>query len=154
MTEKVDIVIGCDEAAVAMKDALKAHLRSLGHNVVDLGIDEGESCLYPDIAHALAMSIKEGNQKLGVLCCGTGIGMAITANKVKGIRAAQAHDTYSAKKARMSNNAQIVSIGARVVGLELAKTVVDAFIQADFSGGSSSEKVNRIHHYENLNSGQ
>ncbi|MEO6927702.1 MAG: RpiB/LacA/LacB family sugar-phosphate isomerase, partial [Casimicrobiaceae bacterium] len=104
--------------------------------------------LYPDVAFAVAEAIAAGRHERGVLLCGTGIGMAISANKVRGIRAAQAHDTYSAARARMSNDAQVVTLGARVVGPELAKAVVDTFLASDYQGGRSADKVARIIGYE------
>lgn len=150
MSTKPTIAIGCDDAAVKMKDQLKSHMESQGFEVVDFGIQEGESALYPDVAYALATSIKEEKQQLGILCCGTGIGMAITANKVPGIRAAQAHDTYSAERARKSNDAQILTLGGRVIGIELAKNIVDSFLGSDFDSQRSGDKVERIRHYESL----
>ncbi|ATG73817.1 ribose 5-phosphate isomerase B [Zobellella denitrificans] len=144
------IAIGCDDAAVEMKNTLKQYLTELGFEVSDFGVEAGVSVHYPDIAYQLATSVRDGAQELGILCCGTGIGMAITANKVNGIRAAQAHDTYSAQRARKSNDAQIITLGARVVGIELAKEIVHAFVTSDFEAGRSGPKVERIRYYENL----
>lgn len=148
--EQKTIAIGCDDAAIEMKEALLAYVKDLGFTVEDYGITAGMSTYYPDIAYQLAKAVKEGKQDLGILCCGTGIGMAITANKVSGIRAAQAHDTYSAQRARKSNDAQIVTLGARVIGIELAKEIVNAFINSDFEPERSGPKVERIHYFENL----
>lgn len=142
------VAIGCDDAAVELKNTLKAHVEALGYAVEDMGIEAGESVLYPDIAFAVADAVREGRADRGVLICGTGIGVAIAANKVPGIRAAQAHDTYSAERARKSNDAQIVTLGARVVGPELAKAVVASFLGSEFAGGGSAEKVDRIKAYE------
>lgn len=144
------IAIGCDSAAVEMKTSLKEHLEGQGMTVTDFGVVTGDESPYADIAHSLASSIRDQKEDLGVLCCGTGIGMAITANKVPGVRAAQAHDTYSAERARKSNNAHIVTIGARVVGSELAKSIVDAFVASEFDSERSGDKVDRISHYEQL----
>jgi len=144
----MNIAIGCDEAACELKEIIKNHLLSNGHDVVDFGTHNSQPVLYPDIGIALAEAIAAGQHKRGILLCGTGIGMAISANKVVGIRAAQAHDTYSAERAVKSNNAQIVALGARVIGPELAKTIVDHFLAADFSGGNSSKKVDAITEYE------
>lgn len=143
------IAIGCDEAAYEMKEALKAFIASEGHSVEDFGTFGAKPVLYPDIAHALATAVAAGKFERGVLICGTGIGMAISANKVKGIRAAQAHDTYSAERARKSNDAQIVTLGARVIGIELAKVIVHTFLTSEYSGGRSAPKVQRIIDYEN-----
>lgn len=149
MAEKLSVAIGCDDAALELKNTLRDHIAGLGYEVEDLGIHSGEeSVLYPDIAFAVANAIVDGRHQRGVLICGTGIGVAISANKVPGIRAAQAHDTYSAERARKSNDAQIVTLGARVVGPELAKTIVSTFLASDFQGGGSTAKVERIKAYE------
>jgi ribose 5-phosphate isomerase B len=143
------IAIGCDEAGYALKELLKPFIAAQGHEVADFGTFDGKPVLYPDIGHAVAAAVAAGQYDSAVLICGTGIGMAITANKVKGIRAAQCHDTYSAERARKSNDAQIVTLGARVIGSELAKSVVTSFLAARFSGGPSAAKVERILAYEN-----
>ncbi|MBB3231242.1 RpiB/LacA/LacB family sugar-phosphate isomerase [Halomonas stenophila] len=142
------IAIGGDEAAFQLKEVLIEHLGSLEYVVEDFGTYNAEPILYPDVAVAVAQAIGEGRFDRGILVCGTGIGVAIAANKVPGIRAAQAHDTYSAAKARTSNDAQIVTLGARVVGPELAKSIVEAFLASDFPGGPSAAKLARIRDYE------
>ena len=142
------IAIGCDEAAFELKETLAALVREAGHEVDDFGTFEAKPVLYPDIAFAVGDSIVAGRNERGVLLCGTGIGMAISANKVPGIRAAQAHDVYSAERARKSNDAQIVTIGARVVGPELAKSIIRAWLASDFEGGRSNAKVDAIKAYE------
>ncbi len=126
------IAIGCDEAAYEMKEAIKAQLAQQGHELVDFGTHNGQPVLYPDVGVALAEGVARGEAERGLLFCGTGIGMAISANKVPGIRAAQAHDTYSAERASKSNDAQIITIGARVVGIELAKSIVQSFLSSAF----------------------
>ncbi len=142
------IAIGCDEAAFDLKEQIGALLRTEGHTVEDFGTFEAKPVLYPNIAFAVADSIAAGRNQRGVLLCGTGIGMAISANKVPGIRAAQAHDPYSAERARKSNDAQIITLGARVVGPELAKSIIRSWLAADFEGGGSSAKVEAIKAYE------
>ena len=139
------ILIGSDEAGFALKEVIKDHLR-LAHDarVVDLGCDDGQSVDYPDVAEALAERVSRGVETRGVLICGTGIGMAIAANKVPGVRAALCHDTYSAERARKSNNAQVLTMGARVIGPELAKHIVDAWMRSEFAGGASARKVAKI----------
>ena len=107
-----------------------------------------ETVLYPDIAVKVARSIADGKEERGILLCGTGLGMAIAANKVPGIRACTCHDSYSAERSRKSNNAQIITMGARVIGPELAKNLIDIWLQCEFSGGGSAEKVERIQWYE------
>ena len=133
------IAIGCDEAACDMKDTMAQTLAAQGHEIVDFGTHANQPVMYPDIAVALAESIVRGEAERGLLFCGTGIGMAISANKVPGIRAAQAHDTYSAERAALSNNAQIISIGARVVGTELAKAIVASFLAAHYESSARSQ---------------
>jgi len=147
------IAIGCDEAGCALKDVLKAFLVENGQEVDDFGTFDNRPVLYPDIAHDLAKSVQEGKNGRGILICGTGIGMAISANKVPGIRAALCHDTYSAERARKSNNAQIITLGARVIGPELAKTIIRTWLDAEFEDGRSTPKVNRINELEKLEMG-
>jgi len=142
------LAIGCDEAACELKEVLKKHLLEQGHDVTDFGTHDAKPVLYPDVAFAVAERVAKGEYPRAVLLCGTGIGMAISANKVTGIRAAQCHDTYSAERAARSNDAQIVTIGARVVGPELAKAIVDAWLRSTFDGGRSAPKVQRITDYE------
>tara|TARA_B100000678_G_scaffold184398_1_gene154133 strand:+ start:376 stop:837 length:462 start_codon:yes stop_codon:yes gene_type:complete len=149
MAQKWRVALGCDEAAYEMKQAMIEHVRSLGHEVEDFGTHDAQPVLYPDIAFEVAQAIADGRFDRGILMCGTGIGVAISANKVSGIRAAQAHDTYSAERARKSNDAQIVTMGARVIGIELAKTIAEAFLSSEFDpGGRSQPKVDRIEAYE------
>lgn len=148
MTASKTVAIGCDEAAVELKETISDYVCQLGHTVEDLGVHRGETILYPDIAFAVANAVRAGRAERGILMCGTGIGVAMSANKVPGIRAAQAHDTYSAERARKSNDAHIVTLGGRVVGSELAKAIVIAFLSSEFAGGGSAEKVDRIKAYE------
>lgn len=145
------VALGCDEAGYALKEVLKPYIEALGYGVQDFGCYSSSPVLYPDIAVAVATAVAAGEQRLGVLICGTGIGMAISANKIKGVRAAQAHDAYSAERARKSNDAQIVSIGARVIGAELAKSIVKIFLESEFEAERSGPKVERITAIENAN---
>ena len=143
------IAIGADDAATELKNLVKSHLQSKGIEVVDFSHDVGDnSLIYPDIAFNLASAVSDGTYLRGILLCGTGIGMAIVANKVPGIRAAQCHDTYSAERARKSNDAQIMTMGARVIGPELAKNIVDVWLASEFEGGRSAPKVDKISYYE------
>jgi len=142
------LAIGADDAAFDLKEILKAFLMGKGVDVVDYGAFDTSPSLYPDIAVKVAEAVAEGKHDRGILMCGTGIGMAIAANKVFGIRAATCHDTYSAERARKSNDAQILTMGARVIGAELAKTIVDAWLKSEFEGGASTKKVERIAEYE------
>jgi ribose 5-phosphate isomerase B len=145
------VAIGADNAATGLKNQVKEHLQHKGIEVVDFSHDvAGNEQIYPDVAFNLAAAIREGTFERGLLFCGTGIGMAIVANKVPGVRAAQCHDVYSAERARKSNNAQIMTLGARVVGSELALMLVDTWLNAEFEAGRSEPKVKRIEYYENL----
>jgi len=145
----VRLAIGADDAGLELKGALLAHVRSMGMDIEDVGVTSADAAAatgtdYPDVAVTLARGIAAGRWTQGILVCGTGIGMAIAANKVPGVRAAQAHDVYSAERARKSNDAQVVTLGARVIGVELAKSVVTAFLTSDFAGGASSRKVDKL----------
>jgi len=142
------IALGADDAAYELKETIKKYLEERGIEVTDYGVYDTQPSLYPDIAVKVAEAIAGGKHERGILMCGTGLGMAITANKVPGIRAATCHDTYSAERARKSNDAQILTMGARVIGPELAKTVVDAWLKSEFQGGGSTQKVARITEYE------
>lgn len=138
------IALGNDEAAVGLRETITAHLKSLGYAVDVFGPSSvQESVDYPDIAVEVAQRIANGDYERGILICGTGIGMAIAANKVPGIRAAQAADNYSAERARKSNNAQILALGARTLGPELAKSIVDSWLTSEYEGKSDS-KVNKL----------
>jgi len=144
---RMRVAIGNDEAGFGLKAIIVEHLHGRGIEVEDFGIASAEAVPgvdYPDVAHEVAGAIAQGREERAILICGTGIGMAITANKVPGVRAAQAHDVYSAERARKSNDAQILTLGARVIGPELAKSVVDAFLASDFSGGGSTRKVEKM----------
>jgi len=145
------IAIGCDEAAYGLKVAIADHLKKKeGIEFKDFGANAGETILYPDVAKAVAEAVAAGGYDRGMLFCGTGIGMAITANKVKGIRAAVCHDPFSTERARKSNDAQILCMGERVIGVELAKYLVDIWLGCEFSGGGSAPKVRRIDEIESL----
>lgn len=139
------IAIGCDEAAYSLKVEIMKHLGNKKDvEVVDFGAEAGEVILYPDVAQKVAEAVAEGDFERGILVCGTGIGMAMTANKVPGIRAAVCHDPFSTERSRKSNNAQIMCMGERVIGVELAKYLVDIWLTCDFAGGGSTAKVERI----------
>lgn len=142
------IAIGCDEAAYNLKVELIKYLKSKKIEVEDYGANSGEVVLYPDVAVAVAKAVAEGEFERAILVCGTGIGMAITANKVPGVRAAVCHDSFSAQRARKSNDAQIICFGERIIGVELAKNLLDIWLDSEFSGGGSTPKVERINQYE------
>ena len=138
------IVIANDHAAVDMKFEIKKYIEEMGFEVIDVGIDKVERCDYPDFAYAACKKIIDGDATLGVLICGTGIGMSISANKVKGIRACACSESYSARLSREHNNANVVCFGARVVGIETAKEIVKAFLNAEFQGLHHIARVDKI----------
>lgn len=138
------IAIGNDHAAVEMKKEIMAYLTEKGYEVQNFGTDTNESCDYPDIAAAVAEAVTGGQADQGVLICGTGIGMSIAANKVRGIRCAAVSEPVSARLAKEHNNANIIAFGARIVGLEEAKAIVDAFFSASFLGGRHEKRVAKI----------
>ena len=144
------LAIGCDEAAYDLKLVIMEHLKQ-NHphiHVTDFGAEAGETVLYPDVGYAVADAIAKGNYARGILFCGTGIGMAICANKVAGVRAAVCHDPFSTERSRKSNDAQVMCLGERVIGAELAKYLVDIWLKCDFEGGGSAPKVVRINELE------
>jgi len=144
MSANSAIAIGCDEAGFALKQIIIEHLESQGLTVSDYGCHSTDPVDYPDVAERLARDIAAHKSDRGILICGTGIGMAIAANKVPGVYAAQAHDTFSAVRARKSNNAQVITLGARVIGPELAKQIITHWMQSEFAGGNSARKVDKI----------
>ena len=138
------IGIGNDHTAVELKDIVKEHLQASGFEVVDFGVGSGEKCDYPIPGRDVAEAIVEGKIDKGVLICGTGIGISLAANKVPGIRAAVCSEPYSAKMAALHNNAQIIAFGARVVGSEMAKMIVDTFFGTEFEGGRHQNRLDII----------
>jgi len=147
--ERMRIAIGCDEAAYSLKVEIMKHLENREDiEVVDFGAAAGDIVLYPDVAYQVADAVATEEFERGILVCGTGIGMAICANKVPGIRAAVCHDPFSTERSRKSNNAQIMCMGERVIGVELAKYLVDIWLNCDFAGGGSTSKVDRINELE------
>lgn len=145
------IYIGCDHAALEMKAALIEYIKTLGFEPVDEGTYTPDSVNYPEYAKKVALAVKDDKDSLGVLICGTGIGMSLAANKVKGIRAAAVSEVYSAKLTRQHNNSNIVCIGARVIGIETAKMIVEAFLTTEFEGGRHQTRVDMITAIENEN---
>lgn len=137
------LALGSDHNAFTLKEEVKKYIQELGHEVKDFGCHSCEETDYPDIAFEVAESIKDEQVERGILICGTGIGVAISANKVPGIRAAQCHDTYSAERAQLSNNAQIITMGSQVIGVEAAKKIVESYLNVSWEGGSA-RKVQKI----------
>ena len=138
------ITIGSDHAGYELKLKVIAHLQERGIEAIDVGTYSTDSCDYPDFAHAVCKNVQDGITELGILVCGTGIGMSMAANKHKGIRAAACSDTFSARLTRMHNDANVLCFGERVVGMGLACDLVDAFIDAEFEGGKHARRVDMI----------
>lgn len=135
------ITIGSDHAGYALKIKIIAHLKELGWDVIDVGTDSEASCDYPVFADAVCKNVQNGTTKLGILICGTGIGMSMAANKHRGIRAAACSDVFSARLTRAHNDANILCFGERVVGYGVACDLVDAFLSTEFEGGKHQRRV-------------
>ena len=135
------IALGSDHAGLELKKEIAAHLVENGYEVKDYGTYTADSCDYPVYGEAVGRAVASGECELGVLVCGTGIGISMAANKVKGVRAAVCSDTFSAEMTRRHNDANIIAMGARVVGSGLALAIVDAFMNAEFEGGRHARRV-------------
>ena len=142
------ITIGSDHAGYGLKIKIIGHLREMGWEVIDKGTDNENSCDYPVFADAVCKNIQNGVTELGILICGTGIGMSMAANKHRGIRAAACSDAFSARLTREHNNANILCFGERVVGYGVACDLVDAFLGATFQGGKHQRRVDQIMAFE------
>ncbi len=142
------IAIGNDHAAVDLKQEIKAYLEEKGHQVVDLGVNSTESCNYPEYGEAVGRAVVAGEVDCGVLICGTGVGISIAANKVRGVRAAVCSEPVTARLVKEHNNANIIAFGARIVGSETAKAIVDAYLGAEFLGGRHQTRIDMIHEIE------
>ena len=141
----MNITIGSDHGAVALKDEVKMVLKEYEDiKVTDVGTFGTESVDYPDIAEKVCADVTSGKADLGIVLCGTGIGISIAANKVKGIRCALCNDVYSAKKAREHNNANVLAMGGRVLGFGPAGEIVRAFVESSFEGGRHARRVNKL----------
>lgn len=143
------IAIGCDHGGFEHKNAITEHLKERGFEVIDLGIYENKSVDYPDIAELVTAQIVNGDCELGILVCGTGIGMSMAANKVKGIRAAACSEHFSAKYTRMHNNANVLCLGGRVIGVGTALELVDLFVDTPFEGGRHQRRIDKITEIQN-----
>lgn len=143
------IGIGNDHSAVEMKREVMKFLQDLGYEVVNYGTDSTESCNYPVYGEQVARAVVAKEVDLGIVICGTGVGISLAANKVKGIRAVVCSEPYSARLSRQHNNTNILAFGARVVGIELAKMIIEEWLNAEFEGGRHQERVNMIMDIEN-----
>ncbi len=142
------IAIGADHGGYSLKEILKQHLVEEGHEVTDLGTHDTSSCNYPDYAEKVAFAVADKDAELGILVCGTGIGMSIAANKVKGIRAAAVSDCFTAQATREHNDSNIICLGERTVGPGLAMRIVDTWLNARFQGGRHQVRVDMISELE------
>jgi ribose 5-phosphate isomerase B len=138
------IAMGADHAGYKLKDHLAVLLKDSGYEIDDLGTNSGGSVDYPDFAAAVGRRVASGEADFGLLVCGTGIGVAIAANKIQGVRAATCNELYSASMARAHNNANVLAIGARVVGEGLAEAIAYAFLGTNFEGGRHGRRVDKI----------
>ena len=143
------LAMGCDHGGFAMKEELKAYLTGLGHEVKDCGCYSADSCDYPEFGEAAARAVAEGECEKGIVVCTTGIGISIAANKVKGIRCAHCPDVMSAEMTRRHNDANVIAIGAGMVGMNVAKRMVDVFLSTEFEGGRHQRRVDRMMEIEN-----
>lgn len=142
--ENKKIVIGSDHAGFILKQKIVEHLTSRGIEVLDVGTHTAESCNYVDFAHAVCEAVSGGKAELGILVCGTGIGMSMAANKHAGIRAAACENTFSARMTRLHNDANVLCLGERVVGYGLACDMVDLFVDTEFLGGRHAARVQAL----------
>ena len=143
------IALGADHGGYSLKEIIKKHLVEAGHEVLDLGTHDTDSCNYPVYAEKVAYAVADKEADLGVLICGTGIGMSIAANKVKGIRAAAVSDCFTAQATREHNDSNIICLGERIVGPGLAMRIVDTWLAASFQGGRHQTRVDMINELEN-----
>ena len=144
------IGIGCDHGGYELKEHIKKLLESKGIEVKDFGTHNTDSIDYPDIAIPLCKSVVNGEIEFGILTCGTGIGMSICANKIKGIRAAHVTDSFSARMTKMHNNSNVICLGGRITGPEIATDIVEAYMNAEFMGGRHQNRVDKVMELENI----
>ena len=142
------ISIGCDHGALALKNKVVAHLEKKGHEVKDFGTYTLDSCDYPEFAAAAARAVASGECEKGIVLCTTGIGASIAANKVKGVRCALLHETWSAKMTRLHNDTNMMALGAAVVGEMLAFEIIDTWLGTEFEGGRHARRVEKLMSYE------
>lgn len=138
------IAIGNDHAAVEMKNQIVDYLLEKGYEVENFGTDTNESCNYPEYGEAVARAVAEKNADLGILICGTGVGISLAANKVKGIRAVVCSEPLTARLSKQHNNTNVLAFGARIIGIETAKMIVDEWLAAEFEGGRHQTRVDMI----------
>ena len=145
------IAMGNDHTAVELKNIIKAFLEEKGHEVLDLGTNSTESCDYPVYGEKVGRAVASGEADLGIVICGTGVGISLAANKVKGVRACVCSEPYTAKLSRMHNNSNVLAFGARVVGSEIAKMITEEWLNAEYEGGRHQRRVDMLTEIENRN---
>lgn len=138
------IAIACDHGGLNLKRAIKKHLAEKGYEIMDFGTDSEDSCDYPDYALPAAEAVASGECEKGIVVCSTGIGVSIVSNKVPGIRCAHCHDTYCAEFTRLHNDANMLALGEKVVGIGYALKIVDIFLSTEFEGGRHRRRVDKI----------
>ncbi len=138
------VAVASDHAGFALKSALAEDLKDLGHTVLDLGPASADSVDYSDFGHALARSVAAGDAEIGVAVCGTGIGISMTLNRHRGVRAALCHDSLSARLSRQHNNANVLALGERLIGIETARDALRTFLETPFDGGRHTARVDKI----------
>jgi len=144
MNNKLDIAIASDHAGVDLKLHLVKYLLKRGHNVIDMGVRRKTRVDYPDFGKKVARAVASGEVPAGILICGSGIGMCITANRYRGVRAAMVHDHYTTRMAKAHNNANILCLGARVTARELAEELVETWLTTEFEGGRHQDRLDKI----------
>ena len=143
------IAIGNDHTAIEMKNAIVDHLLERGFDVLNLGTGSPESCDYPVYGEKVGRAVVSGEADLGIAICGTGVGISLAANKVKGIRACVCSEPYTAKLSRMHNDSNVLAFGARVIGIEMAKMITDEWLDAEYQGGRHQRRVDMVMDIEN-----
>ena len=138
------IAIGNDHTALEMKRAVKEHLEQRGYEILDLGTDSSESCDYPVYGEKVGKAVASGQADLGIAICGTGVGISIAANKVKGIRACVCSEPCTARLSRLHNDSNVLAFGARIVGVEMAKMITDAWLDTEYEGGRHQRRVDQL----------
>jgi len=140
----MNISIGCDHGGYALKEHIKTYLEGQGYTILDCGTYSTESCDYPDFGKAAAQAVADGRCERGIVICTTGIGISIAANKVRGVRCALCSDSFSAEMTRRHNNANMLAMGAGMIGKNLAERIVDVFLFTEFEGGRHERRVNKL----------
>jgi ribose 5-phosphate isomerase B len=143
------IAMGNDHTAIEMKNAVREFVESKGYEVIDFGTNASESCDYPEYGEKVARAVADGTADLGIAICGTGVGISLACNKVKGIRACVCSEPYSARLSRMHNDSNVLCFGARVIGVEMAKMITEEWLDAKYEGGRHKRRVDMIMDIEN-----